>query len=101
MSRKMPINVGSFTRDRLREWVNSFDVVLTDCDGESNYFKLKFPIHPVHNSTLFCHSLKFDMIIFHRVILESNFKGGYALLIARTHIPKVSKIITLIRDFKK
>ncbi|CAO1438731.1 unnamed protein product [Diamesa serratosioi] len=33
MSRKMPINVGSFARDRLREWVNSFDVVLTDCDG--------------------------------------------------------------------
>lgn len=42
MSRKMPINVGSFARDRLREWVNSFDVVLTDCDGESNYFKFKF-----------------------------------------------------------
>ena len=46
MSRKMPINVGSFARDRLREWVNSFDVVLTDCDGESNYYKFKFPIHP-------------------------------------------------------
>lgn len=41
MSRKMPINVGSFARDRLREWVNSFDVVLTDCDGESNYFQFK------------------------------------------------------------
>lgn len=35
MSRKLlPINLATFTKPQIRDWINSFEVILTDCDGE-------------------------------------------------------------------
>lgn len=33
MSTKQPVNIESLDKDAFHEWVNSFDVVLSDCDG--------------------------------------------------------------------
>lgn len=44
MSRKMPTNVSTLTKEKIRDWINSFDIVLADCDGEyfmfSNFLSL-------------------------------------------------------------
>lgn len=35
MSKKiLPINLASFNKIKIREWIDSFEVILTDCDGE-------------------------------------------------------------------
>lgn len=37
MSRKLlPINIATFSKPQIREWIDSFEVILTDCDGEFN-----------------------------------------------------------------
>jgi hypothetical protein len=33
---KVPKNLEKFNKEEIHEWINSFDVVLTDCDGEKN-----------------------------------------------------------------
>lgn len=35
MSTKKPIDVESLDKDAFHEWVNSFDIVLSDCDGNA------------------------------------------------------------------
>lgn len=39
MTTKKPIDIASLDKNEFHEWVNTFDIVLSDCDGE----KLKFP----------------------------------------------------------
>ncbi|CRK94420.1 CLUMA_CG007927, isoform A [Clunio marinus] len=33
MAPKLPINISTFSKSQIREWINSFEVILTDCDG--------------------------------------------------------------------
>lgn len=33
MSRKVPVNISNLTKDRLRDWIKSFDIILSDCDS--------------------------------------------------------------------
>lgn len=33
MSRKLPTNIASMGKVKVKEWLASFDMVLTDCDG--------------------------------------------------------------------
>lgn len=30
--KKLPVNISTLTKDKLRQWIKSFDIVLTDCD---------------------------------------------------------------------
>lgn len=34
MAPKLPIDIESLDKEALQEWINSFDVVLSDCDGQ-------------------------------------------------------------------
>lgn len=33
MPAKVPINLSTFTRAQIKSWIDSFEVILTDCDG--------------------------------------------------------------------
>lgn len=39
MSVKMPKNLEKFTKAEIQEWLDSFDVVLTDCDGKHKFYE--------------------------------------------------------------